>query len=91
MPKRVARLTPLAWIQLRYSALLLMQLLVFLVYPFLIDGPAGIAIMGLFITGTMLAASFSLGDHARRLSLLLVVPTSAFIWTAIAGTSDLAL
>jgi hypothetical protein len=91
MPKRVARLTPLAWIQLRYSALLLMQLLVFLVYPFLIDGPAGIAIMGLFITGTMLAATFSLGAPARRFSVLLVVPSTIAIWVAIAGTSDLAL
>lgn len=91
MSKRVARLTPLAWIQLRYSALLLMQLLVFLVYPFLIDGPAGIVIMGLFISGTMLAASFSLIDGARRTSLLLVVPSTVLIWTAIGGTSDLAL
>ena len=52
MPRRAARLSPLTWIQLRYSALLLMQLVVFLVYPFLIDGPLGIVIMGLFISGT---------------------------------------
>jgi hypothetical protein len=84
-------LTPLRWIRLRYSALLLMQLLVFLVYAFLIDGPAGIAVMGLFVTGTMLAGAFSLGDRARVRSLALVIPAGALIWTAIATTSDLAL
>ena len=84
-------LTPLRWIRLRYSALLLLQLLVFLVYPFLIDGPAGIVVMGLFVTGTMLAGAFSLGHPARVRNLALVVPCSALIWTAIATTSDLAL
>lgn len=93
MPTRTpaARMTPLAWIRLRYSALLLMQLLVFLVYPFLIDGPAGIAVMGLFITGTMLSASFSLDASVRQRSLALVVPSAVFIWAAIWSTSDLAL
>ena len=93
MPTRTpaARLTPLAWIRLRYSMLLLMQLLVFLVYPFLIDGPAGIVVMGLFITGTMLAASFSLDTSVRRRSLALVVPSAVFIWAAIWSTSDVAL
>jgi hypothetical protein len=84
-------MTPLSWIRLRYSLLLLMQLLVFLVYPFLIDGPAGIVVMGLFITGTMLAASFSLDATVRRRSLALVLPSAVFIWAAIWSTSDLAL
>jgi hypothetical protein len=47
--------------------------------------------MGVFITGTMLAASFSLDEHARRRSLALVVPSAVFIWAAIWSTSDLAL
>lgn len=93
MPTRTpaARMTPLAWIRLRYSVLLLMQLLVFLVYPFLIDGPAGIVVMGLFITGTMLSASFSLDTSVRQRSLALVLPSAVFIWAAIWSTSDLAL
>lgn len=91
MPKRVVHLTPLSWLQLRYSALLLLQLLVFLVYPFFIDGPAGIVIMGCFITGTMLAASFSLADGVRRSNLLVVLPAALSIWAAVATTSDLAL
>lgn len=81
----------MGWIRLRYSTLLLLQLLVFLVYPFVIDGPAGILVMGLFIAGTMLAAAFSLGASARLRNLALVVPAVALLWTAIATTSDLAL
>lgn len=91
MASRAAHLSPWTWIQLRYSALLLMQLVVFLIYPFLIDGPAGIAIMGLFITGTLLSAAFSLTMPARRKNLTLAVPAVLFLWTAIATSSDLAL
>ncbi|MBM4244267.1 MAG: hypothetical protein FJ148_10680 [Deltaproteobacteria bacterium] len=92
MSKRLAdRLTPMRWIRLRYSALLLLQLLVFLVYPFVIDGPAGIVVMGLFIVGTLLAGAFSLGEEARLRSLLLVVPAAALISAAIVTSSDLAL
>ena len=91
MPRPAPRLSPLTWIQLRYSALLLMQLVVFLVYPFLIDGPLGIAIMGLFISGTILSAALSLTASARNKNLLLAVPAILLLWTAIATTSDLAL
>jgi hypothetical protein len=92
MPRRrVERSSPLRWLRLRYSALLLMQLVVFLVYPFLIDGPAGIAIMGLFITGTLLAAAYSLAPEDRNPNLALAIPTAALLWTAIFTTSDLAL
>ena len=42
-----------------------------------------IVVMGLFITGTMLAASFSLDTSVRRRSLALVVPSAVFIWAAI--------
>jgi hypothetical protein len=91
MPKRAARMTPLDWIRIRYSALLMMQLVVFLIYPFLIDGPAGIAIMGLFVSGTMLTAAHSLGPEGRTRNLMLAVPASILIWVAIATTSDLAL
>jgi len=81
----------LSWIRRRYSALLVMQLVVFLVYPFMIDGPAGIALMGLFITGTLLAAAFSLAPADRNKNLALAVPAALLIWTAIFTTSDLAL
>jgi hypothetical protein len=91
MPRRAARLSPLEWIRLRYSALLVMQLVVFLVYPFLIDGPGGIVVMGLFITGTLLAAALSLAGADRTRSLALAVPASVLLWTAIVTTSDLAL
>jgi len=91
MPSRVTRLSPVGWIRLRYSALLLMQLLVFLVYPFFIDGPAGIAIMGLFMTGTLLAATHSLASEDRTIGIALALPTIASLWTAIATTSDDAL
>jgi hypothetical protein len=91
MPKRATRMTPLDWIRLRYSALLVMQLVVFLIYPFLIDGPAGIAIMGLFVTGTLLTAAHSLGPDGRTRNLVVAVPSAILIWTAIFTTSDLAL
>jgi hypothetical protein len=91
MPRRPARTSPLAWIRLRYSALLVMQLVVFLVYPFLIDGPAGIAVMGLFITGTLVSAALSLVGRDRTRSLTLAVAASLALWTAIVTTSDLAL
>ena len=91
MRSRATRLSPLAWIRLRYSALLGMQLVVFLVYPFFIDGPAGIAIMGLFITGTLLAATQSLASVDRRPGVWLAVPAIASLWAAIATTSDQAL
>ena len=91
MPGRAARLSPLAWIGMRYSALLVMQLLVFLVYPFLIDGPAGIVVMGLFITGTLVSAALSLTGAARTRSLVLALGASLALWTAIVTTSDLAL
>lgn len=84
-------LTPLAWLKLRYSLLLLTQLLVFLVYPFLIDGPAGVVIMGLFVTGTMLAATFSLAAADRRTAMLLTLFTLVSLWIAIVTTSDQAL
>lgn len=76
---------------MRYSALLVMQLLVFLVYPFLIDGPAGIAVMGIFITGTLISAALSLTGADRRRSLALALGASLALWTAIVTTSDLAL
>jgi hypothetical protein len=88
MRSRAAHLSPLRWIRLRYSALLGMQLVVFLVYPFFIDGPAGIAIMGLFITGTVFAATQSLASADRRVGSWLALPTVASLWTAIATTSD---
>lgn len=91
MPSRAVRASPWTWIQLRYSALLSMQLVVFLVYPFTIDGPLGIAIMGLFITGTLLAAAWSLAPAARRKNLVFAVPAVLFLWTAVATSSDLAL
>jgi len=91
MPRPVPRLSPFAWLRLRYSALLVTQLVVFLVYPFLIDGPAGIAVMGLFITGTLISAALSLTGRDRARSLTLAVAASAAIWTAIVTTSDLAL
>jgi hypothetical protein len=91
MPSRAARLSPVRWIRLRYSALLVMQLVVFLVYPFFIDGPAGIGIMGLFVTGTLLAATQSLASVDRRIGLWLTLPTVASLWAAIASTSDQAL
>lgn len=91
MPRSARRLSPLAWLRLRYSALLVMQLVVFLVYPFLIDGPGGIVVMGLFITGTLLTAALSLAGRERTRSLGLAVAASLAIWAAIATTSDLAL
>ncbi|MEW6272723.1 MAG: hypothetical protein AB1689_25890 [Thermodesulfobacteriota bacterium] len=91
MPRRVVHVSPLAWVRLRYSALLGVQLLVFLVYPFVIDGPAGVAVMGLFITGTLMAAALSLEATSRGRALLLAVPTVLALWVAIATTSDQAL
>jgi hypothetical protein len=91
MPRRVVKFSPLAWIRLRYSALLGLQLLVFLVYPFLIDGPGGVAVMGLFITGTLVAASLALEAQASRRGMALTIPTVLGLWLAIATTSDQAL
>ena len=75
---------PASWLRLRYSLLLTSQLLVFLVYPFQIDGPWGPAILGVFISATVLSAAQSLEPGDRRLGFLLAVPTTLLFWLAIA-------
>jgi hypothetical protein len=75
---------PVSWLRLRYSVLLTTQLLVFLVYPFWIDGPWGPAILGLFVSATVLSAAQSLEPADRRLGFLLAGSTTALVWIAIA-------
>jgi hypothetical protein len=73
---------------MRYSILLGSQLVVFLVYPFWIDGPWGPMIMGAFVSATVLSAASSLEPSDRRMGFLLAVPTTALIWVAIATNDD---
>jgi voltage-gated potassium channel len=75
---------PASWLRLRYSLLLTTQLLVFLVYPFVIDGRFGPAVLGVFVSATVLSAAQSLEPGDRRLGFILAVPTALLFWIAIA-------
>lgn len=75
---------PASWLRLRYSVLLTTQLLVFLVYPFLIDGPWGPAILGVFVSATVLSAAQCLEPSDRRIGFFLAWPTALLFWVAIA-------
>lgn len=79
--------SPVSWLRLRYLVLLATQLLVFLVYPFWIDGPWGPAILGVFVSATVLSAASSLEPADRRIGFLLATPTAVLVWVAI-GTND---
>jgi hypothetical protein len=80
-----------SWLRLRYSVLLLMQLTVFVVYPFCLDTPLGVAIMAGFITVTLISAAVSLDPRHQSRAYLLAAPTLGFLYAAIATMSDTAL
>lgn len=79
------------WLRTRYSVLLLAQLAVFTIYPFLLDTPAGVAVMASFITVTLLSAAVSLDPLHRRRAYMLAAPTLIALFTAIGTMSDRAL
>src|SRR6185369_8071033 len=92
MQRRVRVIHPLwSWIQTRYSVLLLAQLAVFTVYPFLLDTPLGVFVMAGFITVTLLSAAISLDPLHRNRAYILAAPTLVALYTAIATMSDRAL
>lgn len=76
---------------MRYSVLLLAQLAVFTVYPFLLDQPLGVLVMATFITVTLLSAAISLDPLHRNRAYVLAAPTLVSLYTAIGTMSDRAL
>jgi hypothetical protein len=92
MQRRVRVIHPLwTWIRTRYSVLLLAQLAVFTIYPFLLDTPLGVFVMAGFITVTLLSAAMSLDPLHRNRAYVLTAPTLVALYTAIATMSDRAL